>query len=285
MPTMDEYLGEVYRVIRENFPSTDPTGSMTAAAAGYLVKLSVAPDHTQFGFLKFKDVLQRLERQGLIRIGANSKNALSIWLIEQTGQPTPVSTRPPIGRSFRPLRKAVWHAFTAARPAGRRFLNRATGEVKLEVQNGLETDPSWVEIVPLDYDSDRNVALDFLKENSLDNAELMISLDSDRWYVDFTRALSAYSPGLATDWKRYRSHHVIGIVKEWCRKNRVDTAIVFEEFPPKQSFPTVQPTGSGHDQLKALLLAALEHMSADELMELRLPARHLVAVLRPDLLG
>ena len=89
MPTVDEYLSEVYRVIRENFPSTDPTGGMTAAAAGYLVKLFVAPDQTQFGFLKFKDVLQQLEQQGLIRTGANSKDALSIWLIEQTGQPAP----------------------------------------------------------------------------------------------------------------------------------------------------------------------------------------------------
>ena len=63
------------------------------------------------------------------------------------------------------------------------------------MQSGLETDPSWVEIVPLDYDSDRNVALDFLKENGVDNAEVLISLDSDRWYVDFTKALSAYSLG------------------------------------------------------------------------------------------
>ena len=193
MPTVDEYLSEVYRVIRENFPSTDPTGGMTAAAAGYLVKLFVAPDQTQFGFLKFKDVLQQLEQQGLIRTGANSKDALSIWLIEQTGQPAPVSTRPPIGRSFVRCAKRSGTRFTAARPAGRRFFNRATGEVKLEVQSGLETDPSWVEIVPLDYDSDRNVALDFLKENGVDNAEVLISLDSDRWYVDFTNAIGLFS--------------------------------------------------------------------------------------------
>ncbi len=150
MQTANDYLDEVYRVIRENFTPTDPTGGMTAAAIGYLVKLHVTCEPAPLGFPKFKDVLDQLEERGLVRIGLNAKKALSVWLLQQPDQP-PLPTAPPrAGRRFRPLRKAVWLAFVTATSERRRFFNRITGEVKMEAESGLEADPSWVEIVPVD---------------------------------------------------------------------------------------------------------------------------------------
>ena len=184
MQTVDEYLGEVYRVIRENFASSDPTGGMTAAVAGFLVKQLIDRDHLRFGFLRLEAALEELERRKFIRTGVNSKNALSIWLLPRPGQPVLAAATPPISQGFRPLRKAVWLAFVTPAPSGRRFFNRASGEVKQETQDGLETDPSWVEIVPLDVESDRTAALDFLRQNGVDNADILASVNSDRWYTD-----------------------------------------------------------------------------------------------------
>ena len=61
-----EYLGEAFRIISENFHPNDPTGSMTVASVAYIVKCTVG-DHREYGFLKFKDVLAILASQGRLR--------------------------------------------------------------------------------------------------------------------------------------------------------------------------------------------------------------------------
>ena len=95
--------------------------------------------------------------------------------------------------------------------------------------------------------------------------------------------LSARSPALAVAWKRFRSQHVIKAVKNWCEQNAIHDHLVFDELPKPS--PLSRQAATHDERLKSLLLTAVARMSAEELMKLNLPASHLVAVLRPELLG
>ena len=147
--TAQDYFSEVYKAIRTNFYSPDPTGGMLVAILANLVKRSIGHDHTEFGFSKFGDVLRELEHQGLVRTGLNSKSAFSVWLVDETTRIAPVPPTIHSEPTFRPLRKAVWLAFVATMPPGRRYLNRHTGEIKNEPADHVSHDPPWVEIAPL----------------------------------------------------------------------------------------------------------------------------------------
>ncbi len=281
--TAQEYLADVSKAIRTNFYSPDPSGGMLVAILANLVQRTVGHHHTEFGYLKFGDLLRQLEQHGLVRTGFNSKNAYSVWLNDQTIRPAQAmpgaQTEPP----YRPLRKAVWLAFVATMPLGRRYLNRNTGEVKNEPADHVNEDPDWVEIMPLGSETERAIAQDFLHKNNIDNGQIEASIKEERWYIELPKLLSVRSPALAIGWKRFRSHHVIRAVKKWCELNRIDEHLVFEDIP-KLSASVVQGSGD-RNQLKSLLLAAIARMSTEELMKLNLLASHLVAILLPDLLG
>ena len=284
MQNVEDYLNEVLRLIRENFYSTDPTGGMPAAVAAYLVQRSLGYDQSRYGFFKFKEVLARLEERGLLKTGFNSKNAFSIWLTGRPGQSVRQVIPPVPAQRFRRLRKEIWFAFVSVTHGGRRFFNRNTGEVRTDAQGWLDKDPNWVEIVPFDPATERRQALEFLKENNIDSADYTGSINSDHWYTEFPKALSARSLALSASWKRYRSQSIIEVVKGWGQKHGIDEQLLFDDFRSQQSVAGPQGAPRERNQLKKLLLTVLERMSADELMKLNLPVSHLVAVLRPDLL-
>lgn len=283
MNTQD-YLSESFRIISENFRSNDPTGGMTVASAAYLVKRIVG-NYRDFGFPRFKDVLATLTSEGRLRTGTNSKDAFSLWLTEGT-----VPAAKPIQNPdrFRPLRNQVWFAFIASAPAGKRFLHRTTGETRVGCSELIGE--SWVEIQPIPTGDERQNARQFLEENGVDETEFQEVIDGERWYVDFPQHLAAKSPHLAIGWKRERSSRVIDYVRKWCDQNNVDQEVVFESFAsakPSNSIGLAESArivGPTRDGLRGVLLEALQRMSTDDLLHFSIPASHLIAVLRPDLL-
>lgn len=282
--TTQEYLRDAFQIISKNFRSNDPTGSMTAASAALLVKRIVG-DHRDYGFPKFKDVLAALASEGRLRTGTNSKDAFSLWLTEGTAPPAK-----PFQSSdrFRPLRNQVWFAFIASQPKGKRYLHRTTGEARV----GCSESPgeSWDEIHPISPDDDRDNARQFLKNNHVDDTEIQSAIDEERWYLDFPQQLAAKSPQLAVEWKRERSSRVIDHVKKWCDQNDVDQEVVFESFVPAKPPSTIRfaepirNVGPANDNLRRVLLEAIQRMSTDDLLGISIPASHLITILRPDLL-
>ncbi len=281
---VQEYLRDAFEIISESFRSNDPTGGMTVASAALLVKRKLG-DHKDYGFLKFKDVLATLAREGRLRTGPNSKEAFSLWLTEGTAPP--VRPFQPSDR-FRPLRNRVWFAFIASQPEGGRYLSQTTGEVRV----GCSGSPgeSWVEIHPISPDDDRNNARQFIGNNDINDAEIQSSIDEERWYLDFPKQLAAKHPQLAVAWKRERSSRVIEYVKTWCDQNDVDPEVVFEKLAPAKSPSTNRFADSirndlpATDDLRKVLLEAIQRMSTDDLLRISVPASHLIAILRPDLL-
>ncbi len=279
-----EYLDEAFRIISENFRPNDPTGGMTAASAAYLVKRAIG-DHRNCGFPRFKDVLAALASEGRLRTGTNSKDAFSLWLTENATFP---ATSIPLSERFRPLRNQVWFAFIAAEPEGKRYVNRMSGEVRI----GCSEPPgeSWIEVLPISADDERSNARKFLDKNGIDVPEIQGTIDGERWYVSFPQQLANQSHHLAAKWKRERSSRVIDHVRKWCDQNDVDQEVVFDTLAPTESpsasrfAGTTRNVRGTHDCLRGVLLEAIQRMSTDDLSRISIPASHLIAVLRPDLL-
>lgn len=280
----EEYLRELSLSITEVFQPNDVSGSMTAALLAHQIRQRIGVSHKDGGFSKFKDALIELEGCGLIKTGANSKQAYAVWLtgrsapIDSTGlSVTPDSNRP---KRHRSLRSPLWHAFVSVLPTGRRFFHRTLGDIR----SGLKTSPGedWVEIIPVSDDEERSEAKEFLELQGLvANREAVDSLESVRWYSLFPEILSKSSPDLAVEWKRSRSDRIIAKVEDWCKVHHLDEEIVF--------MPQLQPAFHGgacqrSDLLRDSLLNALAKMTTDRLLELNIPTRLLVEVLRPDLL-
>ena len=279
---VDEYLLEVYRLLRTNFTPDDTSGGMSVAKAAKMVRDAVRKDQTAFGFEKFKDVLKRLEVKCLLRTGPNSKRAFSFWLTGAPLDAPPASQldAPPASQPYRRLHTHVWHAFVAGTSAQCRYLNRKTGEIHPEANERTSGD-EWIKIQPVDVSAEQEHALQFLRERSIDVPEVIASVHSPKWYIDFPKSLNSL---YAQQWKRGRTQRVIALVKEWAQRNNVDERMLFDESDIKPSAADTQRGAPDDNKLKRLLLCAIERMSEDELLALTVPVRHLVAVLRPDLI-
>jgi hypothetical protein len=278
-----DYLSRAYAIIKENFRTSDASGGMTAASAAYLIKRALG-DYEQFGFFRFKDVLEKLETAGQIRTGANAKAALSIW-IAQPNQDSPPDVAKP--ENYRPLKSQVWFAFVSVMPPGLRFLHRHTGDVRV----GLQISPGdgWVEIQSIAADSERSVARQFLRENAIEDTDLEQSISNPQWFVEFPRQLASKSPNLTFAWKRKRSSEVIAIAKQWCAANSIEQELIFDTrsstLCPKtrRSAEPPPPSNRVKDDVRELLIAAVKQMSTDELLTISIPSQYLISVLRPDL--
>jgi hypothetical protein len=279
---VEEYLAGVQRLVQESFRTNDPSGGMPVAKVAYVAKHACG-DHKTYGFFKFKEVLQELEKRGLIKTGTDSKGAYAIWLPGSSAVTEPTQL-PQSWEKFRGLYSKVWFAFVSAIPAGRRFFNRRTGEVQLGASQQLEPADEWVEITALDSESERAKARQFVSEKMPGDAEILAAVESPRWYVGFPRLLRQRNLQLAAEWNRGRSNRVIEVARGWCERNRVDQELVFQRdyFKARTSAPSTSHAG-GH-QLKSLLLSALSSLTTEELLRLPIPARQLIAVVRPDLL-
>lgn len=280
---VEDYLSGVQHLVREGFRTNDPSGGMPVAKVAFLAKRALG-DHTVHGFFKFKEVLQQLEERGLIKTGVDSKGAYAIWLLEPSATAEPKQALPQNRERFRGLNSRVWFAFVSAIPAGHRFLNRRTGEVQLGASQQLEPADEWVEITVLDSESERAKARQFVNEKMSGDAEILAAVESPRWYVDFPGLLRERNPQLAAEWNRGRSNRVIEVARGWCERNHVDQSLVFERdyFKARTSAPSTSHAGG--QQLKSLLLSALGSLTTEELLRLPIPARQLIAIMRPDLL-
>lgn len=267
----DEYLSKVFDLLSVNFRADDHTGGMTAAAAGYLLQ-RLGADHRELGFERFKNVLEALEEQGLLRTGENSKGAYSFWLSEAQLRELP---------TFRRLKKQVWHAFVANRPPGLRFLNATTGDVEFTLEH--VPGPSWKEVTPIDSETQKSWARDFLCEEQIQSPEYEDALREENWYAAFP-ALLQRQGGNVNVWNKRRSQRVVEHVRAWCATNSVDEAVTLETPTQRKSQKLAvhyEPIG---DDLRSVLMAAIGKMSTEELLSIRIPAQHLVEVLRPDLM-
>eukprot|EP00456_Euglypha_rotunda_P014054 TRINITY_DN1435_c1_g1_i9.p1 TRINITY_DN1435_c1_g1~~TRINITY_DN1435_c1_g1_i9.p1 ORF type:complete len:286 (+),score=44.84 TRINITY_DN1435_c1_g1_i9:83-940(+) len=284
MQTPAEYLTEVYRIIKENFRPSDPSGGMLVAPLAMIVHRAIGIKQKGFGFGKFKDVLAVLEASGLLRTGLNDANLLSVWLPENN-EPQTLKPIDDAADSVRSLRSHAWLAFVSSSHHGEKFLNRLTGEIR--TGDGPPTGNGWVRIPSVPRESQRELAREFVRRHP-GNDDLLPLIEEVKWYFGFTNALRAKSPDLVYLWNRTLSRYITSIAAKWCHDNQIRDSLIFDEEhewrEPSPTTPLDMTSTERQAVLKELVLRAIADMPLQELLQVAIPAHRLIAVLRPELM-
>ena len=286
----DSFLSAVHELISSNYPE-DKARGLKAAEVGLLIRRAL-PEMSweSLGYIRLKDILVDLEAQGRICTGFDEKHAFSVWLPgvpRRESQQSVDRAEPGQGRvrrqGFRALRKPVWSAFVTALPRGKRFIHSRDGTIRMGFSEAPDKSPDWVEIIPIDQNTQRAWAEQFLAQLGLPQDEaLRRTLDSATWYRDLAEALREVNPWLVSQWNQHRSARVVEAVRSWAGPNNVSPELLFESRAPVSRSSNLGKKESSKN-LREVLLAALRQMTVEELLEIKLPASCLLSVFRPDL--
>ena len=287
----DTFLSAVSELISSNYPEGDPQRGLKASEVGLLIRRGLPEVLWEtLGYLKLKEILADLEARRLIRTGFDEKHAFTVWPPDAPASQTERSATQPLQEGlaqrerFRPLRKDVWSAFVTAWPPGKRFIHRRDGTVRMGFAEPPGPTSDWVEIKPLDQDSQKAWANEFLAQRGLEQDEgVRRALESPTWYRELTEKIREVNPLIATHWNQRRSMRVVQAVQDWIKSNDLPPESVFEPYAPAGR-PTVAARRSAVTGLRGGLLAAVQQMTVDELLKIKIPTRCLLTVFRPDLL-
>jgi hypothetical protein len=254
--TRDEYLQAVSQFIHSNIRAD---AGMKASTLGNLLLRSLPESWHRHDFTALKDVLQELERRGIVRIDNDAKGALAVWAI---GARAPAANGQP---SDKRLRKDVWAAFVNALPHGRRFFQRSSGEI---VQGQVEPPSStagWIEIPRITDDTQKSWARDFLETRQPD---LRPILNQATWFLRLPEEFRRINSSLLPQWHAHRSKHVIEFVALWAKDNAIDMAHLIENSQ------ALRRKAKPEYDMRRRILSAIERMTTEELMDIPIRARH-----------
>ena len=250
-------------------------------------------DWTAHGFERLSAALAHLQAEGAVDVSRNDKGALKV-AARQIGAavgaapvPASIPSTPAAPGRFRPLRSPVWFAFASAIPQGhQRRINRRTGMVWSDGQQPPGSELDWVPVVPVPEEEQRRWAEEFLLRPDVagDKADFNEVLQSADWYRRFPLELEKRGPVLLRAWSHLRSSRIIDHAVAWATKNNVDERVLFAA--PRSIIGRVgaQVGASTRPDLREALLAAITKMGTHELLDLPIPPRYVLEVVRPDLL-
>ena len=220
-----------------------------------------------------KDVLTELEKDEFLRIVSTEKNALAVELNEQSSHSVEgpatidsgVQGRFETGFSY--LKEPVWKAFVYRNPRGPRYINKETGTVKFsDGENPVGAD--WVEIDQITEDEEIAWSKLFVDGK--------VDVPTENWPGEFLERLRQH-PQLHKDWNRKRSRTVFDRAKIWAENNEV----AFELLLPKaEKRGRLSERKLDESAQKALILKAVSGMELEELLELKIAAKHFIAAMQ-----
>ena len=279
------YIDYVYQVIESQQPSNQ---LITAAKLGLdLRRTAGGARWVDYGFSTLKELLQEMERLGLLRIGETDRGALAVQVENKEQLPlghSPTTDKNPPKSNLR-LRQEIWSAFVIEEPRGKRFLNRSTREVRIGLREAPEPVDDWLRVVPISSDVQRAWAQEFLRDRDLiSNLPIVNSLTPNEWYRSFPEALRDHAPKLGFEWNRHRSSLVAAEVRRWCGENNLDSEIAFQREIGRERLKRF-PTALGHgviwdEELQRLIvLEALASAPSDWLLDLSIPSKYIFRAL------
>lgn len=280
----DDYQTLLIETVRQNLGPGE--SAVTAAAVGMYMRAAV-PDvnYRTFGKRSLLVILQELEQAGRVRLVKTTKGALAVEPTETAGTPaTQLAAREQARTpSFNPLHVAVWNAFVMGAPVGRRFMHRTNGALR----SGLEVPPSpadeWVEIKPISLEVQHEWATRFLAKEEGDHApHLRSALAEPGWHPRvFLSTMKTVSEDLARRWNLFRSQQVSTHVQAWLDQHAVAHHLAFNAPARSASAESTVETGdAGREATRRAILAALETLPLDQLLDLRIPAGAMLAALQ-----
>lgn len=280
---LSEYLHEVVRIVKTNLHPVNRW--VTAAALGTLLRNAYPNTNwKKFGFKSLVELLNDPQLASLLKIVKTDKEALAVAL---TDDERALSSTQHV-ETYNPLRKIIWEVFTLPSPPGRRFMNRLNGSVRI----GLDAAPSpadeWVEIEKIGLAEQKRWAETFVDERAddasfVDAAKGMIA--SPSWHPhQFGHELDRIGDGLMRHWNRYRTSRVSSFVKQWLSDQNLpiewafQTKSAFASGIPELGMDTSEAQ-STPEETKKLILTALSLMSVEQLLDIPIPSRFIIAAL------
>lgn len=273
----EEYLDLVVQVATTNLKPGN--SQITAAALGTLLhQASPECDWKTFGKRSLLELLREPWFNGKLEISETDKGALAV-----TPTTPEASAGPQLIEKFNPLRKAMWEAFVLTSPSGRRFVNRNDGSVR----SGLEIAPTpaddWVEIRPISTESQYEWAREFAANHT---PPLEAPPQAQNWNPHaFNAQLKQVDEVLAQQWNRFRSARVSLAVKQWITENSLPVEWAFQKSLPshkiKPLFPRedIQQAELSPDETRRVIISALSSLPLEQLLEIPIPARLILAAL------
>ena len=289
----NSFLSALITTIRD-LQAARGTDSVDVAFLGNVLRRD-GRDWAAHGFERLSAALAHLQADGAVDVSRSEKGALrvaarpagsSVGTVPVPASASVPATTPAPGR-FRPLRSPVWFAFASAIPQGhQRQINRRTGVVWSDGQQPPGSELDWVPVVPVLEDEQRRWAEEFLLRPDVgdDKSTFNEVLRSAGWYRRFPLELEKRGPVLLRAWSHLRSSRIIDHVVAWASKNNVDEHVLFAAPRSNIGKVAVQGGVSTRPDLREALLAAINKMGTSELLELPIPPRYVLEVVRPDLL-
>ena len=270
---------------------------LTAAVVGELLVSSISEvSYRDVGFPSLGSLLDLLEKRGVIQQTRTDKGALAIipTTVQIGGVPSRSSYRD--GGGYRPLKPRAWSIFTSPKPPGRRFLNKETGETLKGLKNEPDETGDWVEVEKISDDLQYSWMTEFAAQYEFDCKLSPPDGKSDDWYKSFIVALNARNDNLIHKWNKLRSRKVAGIAEEWCRENKVNGDLAFHLISkPNMALDTHRRLGSqsdlvrlgqieliGSDSIRDVIYNAISMMSDEELLEVPIKVKYLIASIFGD---
>lgn len=290
------FLSTLVKTIRD-LQAARGVGSIDVAYLGNVLRRD-GHDWTSHGFERLSAALAQVQAEGSVEISRSEKGALRVAARTEAPITTSIGeSRPALAVStalsvapvhFRPLRPPVWFAFASAIPSGhQRQINRRTGVVWSDGQRPPGPELDWVPVVPVPEDDQRHWAEEFINrpDTGEDKTTLLEALRTQEWYRRFPAELEKRGPVLIRAWSHLRSKRIIDHVKAWASKNNVDENLLFAvgRVSPTKGASSAAPVAATRE-LRQALLSSLERMATPELLELPIPMRYVLEVVRPDLL-
>jgi hypothetical protein len=234
------------------------------------------------GFERLSAALAQLQQDKLVETFRSEKGALRV-----RATPLGAAQSPTTGERFRPLRPPVWFAFAAAmQPEQRRLLNRRSGMVWSDAAAPPGPELDWVTVIPVGEGDQRGWAEQFVQRSDIAEKETLAeAIRETDWFRRFPVELEKRGPLLVRAWSHLRSNRIIDHVRAWARQNNVPEEVLFGAERTSQGRQgRLKSTPKGVGELREALLNAIARMGTDDLLDLPIPPRFVIEILRPDLL-
>lgn len=254
-------------------------GAILGAALGNLLKRAdPAFSAEQYGANKLADLLLDCPEVGRVERDSSSNDIL--FVLAGADRLVP-SKQPNPPRLYHPL----WNALVSVRPRYGAFLDLGTARLVFTNPGnsppGADTDGArFVAVEGIGQEEMREWAVEFagihFDELAAQNVR---GLDVGVWFAEFTRGLP---PGLRGPWQSVHAERVVARWRQWATTHDIDPE-VGHTAPPRHPQPNrPQPPASGVHRasqlqsLRQLVHTAVDEMSEDELLALRVPLRYVI---------
>ncbi|QNP49387.1 hypothetical protein [Diaphorobacter aerolatus] len=271
--TYQDYVESVLQTVAKNL---NPAKNYitTAALGGLLLRDFPGVSWKTFGKRTLSAFIEDLERVGKLTLIKTDKDALAVTLGDATYPPAMTAVEKPSS-----LRRAIWDAFVLLSPSGKRFMHRKDGTVRVALEVAPVPAEDWIEISPIDLDSQKKWASDFLAQNPTDGKDFSDLSVNENWQPQtFIQQLRQADEASARAWNKLRTVKVTSVVQNWMTQNSLPHDLVFQTDTKSSDIKSVteyaieNPGPRNQDDLRKVILTALSLLPIEKLVEIPIPA-------------